>query len=271
MLEKVAWILIILIITLVFGFAPKLFANFSAIHSKKTKILGIANALSGGIFLGIAFFHLLPEAGEAYEAYFLENPSKYSDFPFSFFFAFISYSLILFIEKVAFNSHSLIDHEHEHHEHEGDHSLGDKDDEYEHMKPILIKAEPKIDTIKEPLIKSELKKKKSEHVHKFTGDSVISDKCLNKIYQYETQFKHDGVEIHEDGCSDEEEELIKNIVGNKGNYMAFMQVRNIQSKIIYLFKQPLSVKNEKFARQQDSLMKTKVLLQINHYFWLGNY
>lgn len=229
MLEKVAWLLIILIITLVFGFAPKLFAGFSAIHSKKTKILGIANALSGGIFLGIAFFHLLPEAGEAYETYFKENPSKHSNFPFSFFFAFISYSLILFIEKVAFNSHSLIDHEHEHEENE-DHSLVEKDDEYEQMKPILIKGESKLDNIKEPLIKVEgNKKKKSEHVHKFTADSAHSEKCLDKVYQYESQFKQDGVEIHEDGCSDEEEELIKNIVGNKGNYMAFMQVRNIQS------------------------------------------
>lgn len=220
MLEKLAWLLIILLITLIFGFAPKLFANFSSIHSKKTKILGISNALTGGIFIGIAFFHLLPEAGAAFESYFLDNPFYYPNFPFSFFFAFVSYSLILFIEKVAFNSHSLIDHHHEEH---SDHS---KDEEYEQIKPALIKSNS------ESLIKTESNKSKScDHLHKRKSDSTTSDKCLEKVYQYEEQFKQDGVEIHEDGCSDEEEEFVKNVVGNKGNYMAFMQVRNIQSKL----------------------------------------
>jgi len=33
-------------------------------------------------------------------------------YPFPFFLAFLTYSFILFIEKVAFNSHALIEHDH---------------------------------------------------------------------------------------------------------------------------------------------------------------
>ena len=33
-------------------------------------------------------------------------------YPFTYFICFLTYSLILFIEKVAFNSHALIEHDH---------------------------------------------------------------------------------------------------------------------------------------------------------------
>lgn len=38
-------------------------------------------------------------------------------YPFPFFLAFLTYSFILFIEKVAFNSHALIEHDHGDHDH----------------------------------------------------------------------------------------------------------------------------------------------------------
>lgn len=44
-------------------------------------------------------------------------------YPFPFFLAFLTYSLILFIEKVAFNSHALIEHDH-----------GDNDHDHTHKK-----------------------------------------------------------------------------------------------------------------------------------------
>lgn len=47
-------------------------------------------------------------------------------YPFPFFLAFLTYSFILFIEKVAFNSHALIEHDH------GDHDHGDHDHEHNH-------------------------------------------------------------------------------------------------------------------------------------------
>lgn len=76
--------------------------------------MGIANAFSGGIFLGIGLFHLLPEGQEKFE-----GNGLLSKYPSAYFLAFCAYSLILFIEKVAFNSHQLIDHGHDHgHSHE---------------------------------------------------------------------------------------------------------------------------------------------------------
>ena len=114
MLDKILWSIGILAISLLFGFAPKLFSKFSKDHHNKTKLLGFSNALSGGIFLSIAFFHLLPEANETFRDYFNEkNKPKLAAYPFHFLFAFLSYSMILFIEKIAFNSHSLIDHKHD--------------------------------------------------------------------------------------------------------------------------------------------------------------
>ena len=64
-----------------------------------TKFLSISNAFSGGLFLGIGLFHVLPEGAE-----------KLADFelPWAYFCAYLSYALILFVEKVAFNGHALL-------------------------------------------------------------------------------------------------------------------------------------------------------------------
>lgn len=42
-------------------------------------------------------------------------------FPFPYFLAFLTYSFILFIEKIAFNSHALIEHDHGDHAHGHEH------------------------------------------------------------------------------------------------------------------------------------------------------
>lgn len=128
MLIKIISATIIFILSLLFGFFPKIFSNYSKDKTSKAlqnKILGLSNAFSGGIFIGIAFFHLLPEATEAFQNYFkINSESRYKDFPFQFAFAFIAYSLILFIEKIAFDSHSLIAHEHTN---KNSHQHGDDD------------------------------------------------------------------------------------------------------------------------------------------------
>lgn len=54
---KVVCLFVIIGITLLFGFFPL----FCKQCKNSVKILGIANAFSGGIFIGIAIFHLLPE------------------------------------------------------------------------------------------------------------------------------------------------------------------------------------------------------------------
>ena len=79
---------------------------------ENSNVLSIINTFSGGIFLGLGLFHQLPEANEMLE----ENPIQ-EHYPFTYLLAFITYSLILFIEKVATDAHNIADaHHHHHHE-----------------------------------------------------------------------------------------------------------------------------------------------------------
>jgi len=91
--------------------------------------------------MGIALFHLLPESAESFTEYFEENDStsKWKNLPSSFFIAFISYSLILLLEKVAFDSHSITEHDHGDH-HKVHHPHDDHSDEQKQsdlIKPLL--------------------------------------------------------------------------------------------------------------------------------------
>ena len=107
---KIFYLIIIWAISFIFGLLPLCFNNCR----KDLRLLNYANAFSAGIFLGIGFFHILPEATENFENYFLnEGKDSYiKGWPIVYLLAFLSYSLILYIEKVAFNSHALIAHTH---------------------------------------------------------------------------------------------------------------------------------------------------------------
>ena len=80
------------------------------------KLIGIANAFSGGIFLCVALLHLLPESAEIFEEYFQDKSSSDGEgeslrrhFPASFILAFVGYTIILILEKVIFDSHTHSD------------------------------------------------------------------------------------------------------------------------------------------------------------------
>ena len=95
--------LVILIITFSFGLLPIFFANFR----QGLIILHYANPFSGGIFIGIGLFHLLPDASYNFEQYYRTPEGKkcfFYGFPMSYFIVFLSYSFILYLEKVAFSS-----------------------------------------------------------------------------------------------------------------------------------------------------------------------
>ena len=79
---------------------------------ENSNVLSIINTFSGGIFLGLGLFHQLPEANEMLE----ENVIQ-EHYPFTYLLAFLTYSLILFIEKVATDAHNIGD-VHSHHPHE---------------------------------------------------------------------------------------------------------------------------------------------------------
>ena len=98
---KIASIVVFLAMATVFGLMP----YFITKCRTSTKFLSISNAFSGGLFLGIGLFHVLPESAEMLESL--------TEAPIAYFCAFLSYALILFVEKVAFNGHALL-HGHEH-------------------------------------------------------------------------------------------------------------------------------------------------------------
>lgn len=54
---QIIFIISIIVVTLIFG----LFPLFCKVCKNSTRFLGIANSFSGGIFMGIALFHLFPE------------------------------------------------------------------------------------------------------------------------------------------------------------------------------------------------------------------
>ena len=110
---KIASIVVFLGMAMAFGLMPYYIKSCR----KSTKFLSISNAFSGGLFLGIGLLHVLPESAEKLEGY---------DFPLAYAFAFLSYALIFFVEKVAVDSHSLL-HKHDHgHVHKNEHSYNPK-------------------------------------------------------------------------------------------------------------------------------------------------
>ena len=124
------FILFIFLLGITFGIIP----NKVPWCKNSTTVLGIANAFSGGVFLAIAFLHVLPEVAHNYDDYM--NPDsdskikgtapngglKHGDdndyFPLPFALAFAGYAFILLIDKVVFDTHSLIGEHHHGHTHD---------------------------------------------------------------------------------------------------------------------------------------------------------
>ena len=122
MLILVSWVL-----ALVFGLLPPRIPKCR----DNAKLLGLMNAFSGGLFLAIALVHILPDVQNEYVAWAKENSasdsheeigadeasseSEKEPFPLPFILVFVGYALILLIDRVIFDSHSLFDsHGHSH-------------------------------------------------------------------------------------------------------------------------------------------------------------
>jgi len=194
---KIVYLITIWIISFIFGLLPLCFNNCR----KDLRLLNYANAFSAGIFLGIGFFHLLPEATENFENYFLHEGinSFIKGWPMPYLLAFLSYSFILYIEKVAFNSHALIAHTH------GDENNGENDDN--------------LDELKEPLISD----------NKNNSNKKIYHDCINDLYEnnnnnaniFLNKYKNNNDEIGND------EQIIRNIISSKGQFSSVMHSRNL--------------------------------------------
>ena len=114
---KVASLIFLLGMAIGFGFMP----YFITSCRKSNTFLSISNAFSAGIFLGMGLFHILPESVEMLE--------DATEVPLANICCFLSYALILFVEKIAFNSHSIV---HAAHCHEEVHPHGDNHAQHDH-------------------------------------------------------------------------------------------------------------------------------------------
>lgn len=90
------------------------FPTFNRDCRENPKILSIANAFAGGVFMAIAFVHILPEAASGYAE--LKGPDA---FPLPYVLIFVGYSIILLIDKVMFDTHALFDNNEAGHSHGG--------------------------------------------------------------------------------------------------------------------------------------------------------
>jgi len=107
---RIIGIVVILLMAFGFGCIPFFSSSFRA----SVKLMGLSQAFSAGLFVAIALIHLLPEAAEGFTDYFADNNASDSvkKIPITYILVFFSFTLILFIEKVAFDSHSIIEHDH---------------------------------------------------------------------------------------------------------------------------------------------------------------
>ena len=200
---KIFYLLIILIITLIFGLLPLCFNNCR----KDLRLLNYANAFSAGIFLGIGFFHLMPEATENFDNFFLNEgkTSFINGWPMPYLLAFLSYSFILYLEKVAFNSHALIAHTH-----------GDEENAL---------SEDNENDLKEPLIRKSSKK----IYHDCTND-LYEDNEKDLFFQQNNNDNNYNKERDEIG---NDEQIIRNIISSKGQFSSVLHSRNISKKNSY--------------------------------------
>jgi zinc transporter 1/2/3 len=185
---KIFYLIIIWAISFIFGLLPLCFNNCR----KDLRLLNYANAFSAGIFLGIGFFHILPEATENFENYFLnEGKDSYiKGWPIVYLLAFLSYSLILYIEKVAFNSHALIAHTHKH----------DKNDIEEN-------------NLNEPLLGNTDK------------DKVYHD--CNLYEKGNDNINNENLKNSSDEEIGQDEQIIRNVVSSKGQFSSLLHSRNL--------------------------------------------
>ena len=73
--------------------------------------MGIANSFAGGVFIAIAFMHIIPEQIETWSD--LPEHVGKDVFPMPELLVFFGYTLILIIDKVLFDSKALFEKPHE--------------------------------------------------------------------------------------------------------------------------------------------------------------
>ena len=105
-IDNVFWVKIaFIVVCFLEAFIAGIFPTISKGCRESPKILGIANSFASGVFIAIAIIHILPEEAALWEDM---NPDATNLFPLPYFMMFCGYTLILILDKVAFDSKALL-------------------------------------------------------------------------------------------------------------------------------------------------------------------
>lgn len=110
---KIVFIFIFFFLALAAGIIP---ARSTRCKANQT-LLGVANSFAAGVFMAIAFMHILPEAVGDYSEIMEDGKDKDDDddngpFPLPYLLYFIGYTFILIVDRVVFDSHGIFDESH---------------------------------------------------------------------------------------------------------------------------------------------------------------
>jgi zinc transporter ZupT len=97
------------------AFAAGIFPTVNKNCRENPKVLGIANSFAAGVFMGIAFLHILPEETEIWAQCWVDaghDPDHVLPLPTIL--VVTGYTIILIIDKVLFDTHSLFADDHGH-------------------------------------------------------------------------------------------------------------------------------------------------------------
>ena len=100
---KCSFIVAAFLEALIAGWYP----TYSQSCRESPKIMGIANSFAGGVFIAIAFMHIIPEQIETWND--LPEHAGKDVFPMPELLVFFGYTLILIIDKVLFDSKALFE------------------------------------------------------------------------------------------------------------------------------------------------------------------
>ena len=110
LLVKIGFVILCFLEAFICGTLP----TFIPSCRENPKVMGIANSFAAGVFIAIALMHLTPEMIEVWDEL-PRNEELDKIFPLPEMLTFIGYTLILILDKVLFDTHSLFDdHGHGH-------------------------------------------------------------------------------------------------------------------------------------------------------------
>jgi len=112
---KIVFVFIFFFLALAAGIIP---AKSTRCKANQT-LLGVANSFAAGVFMAIAFMHILPEAVGDYSEI-MEDGKDEGDsddddngpFPLPYLLYFIGYTFILIVDRVVFDSHGVYGEDH---------------------------------------------------------------------------------------------------------------------------------------------------------------